>query len=101
MRFESCNGVKAWGDVNHNDHKMINGRMPYITVTENAVKWWITVKGLAHNEVRLLTEKVSDQPESHDDKEKIVEYSIPSWQVIGLAFFASSISLIFSGSECS
>ena len=51
--------------------------------------------------VRLLTEKVSDQPESHDDKEKIVEYSIPSWQVIGLASFASSISLIFSGSECS
>ena len=36
---------------------------------------------LSFCQVRLLTEKVSDQPESHDDQEKIVEYSIPSWQV--------------------
>ena len=43
MRFENGNGVKAWSDVNHNDHKKTSGRMPYITVTENAVKWWITV----------------------------------------------------------
>ena len=51
MRFENGNGVKAWSDVNHNDHKKTSGRMPYITVTENAVKWWITVKGLNHHEV--------------------------------------------------
>jgi hypothetical protein len=32
-------------------------------------------------QVRLLAEKVSDQPESHDDKEKKVEFSVPTWQV--------------------
>merc|ERR1719341_1871762 len=82
MRFENGNISKGFSDVNHNDHKKTSGRMPYVTVTENAVKWWITVQGLNHREVRLLTEKVSDQPESHDDQEKIVEYSIPSWQVL-------------------
>jgi hypothetical protein len=35
--------------------------------------------------VRLLAEKVSDQPESHDDKEKKVEFSVPTWQVISIA----------------
>ena len=40
-------------DVNHNDHKKMSshGRMAYITVTENAIKWWITVQGLNHREV--------------------------------------------------
>ena len=57
-------------------------RVAYITVTENAIKWWVTVHGLNHHETRLLAEKVSDQPESHDDKEKVVEFSIPSWQVM-------------------
>ena len=43
---------------------------------------------------------MSDQPESHDDKEKIVEYSIPSWQVE--SFFVNSIeTYILLGSECS
>ena len=32
-------------------------------------------------QTRLLSEKVSDQPETHDDKDKVVEFSIPSWQV--------------------
>jgi len=32
--------------------------------------------------VRLLSEKVGDQPESHCDKEKKVEFSVPTWQVI-------------------
>ena len=45
--------------------------------------------------VRLLTEKVSDQPESHDDKEKIVEYSIPSWQVRIVCFFTFPNLVIF------
>ena len=31
--------------------------------------------------MRLLAEKVSDQPESHNDKEKMAEFSVPSWQV--------------------
>ena len=33
-------------------------------------------------QVRLLAEKVSDQPESHNDKEKMAEFSVPSWQVV-------------------
>ena len=54
MRFENGNGVKGFGDVNHNDHKKPTGRMSYITVTENAVKWWITVQGLNHHEVSCM-----------------------------------------------
>ena len=38
-------------------------------------------KTILFNRFRLLTEKASDQPEIHDEKEKTVEYSIPSWQV--------------------
>jgi hypothetical protein len=48
IKFENHNGVSALSDVNHNDHKKMTGRMAYITVTENAVKWWITVQGLNH-----------------------------------------------------
>lgn len=29
---------------------------------------------------------MSDQPETHDDKDKVVEFSIPSWQVIEVYF---------------
>jgi len=88
MKFEQSNGRnghrKDWSDLNHNgDHKKVqHGRLAYITVQENAIKWWVTVNGLNHHETRLLSEKVSDQPENHDDKEKIVEFSIPSWQVL-------------------
>merc|ERR1711936_382851 len=87
-KFEQSNGRnghrKDWSDLNHNgDHKKVqHGRLAYITVQENATKWWVTVNGLNHHETRLLAEKVSDQPETHDDKEKIVEFSIPSWQVL-------------------
>ena len=49
MKYE--NGVNGLSDVNHNDHKKIAGRMAYITVTENSIKWWITVQGLNHREV--------------------------------------------------
>jgi len=56
--------------------------MPYITVRENKAKWWITVQGLNYNEVRLLSEKLSDQPESHSDKEKMAEFSVPTWMVL-------------------
>merc|ERR1711997_722023 len=88
MKFEQSNGRnghrKDWSDLNHNgDHKKVqHGRLSYITVQENAIKWWVTVNGLNHHETRLLSEKVSDQPENHDDKEKVVEFSIPSWQVL-------------------
>ena len=54
MKFENHNGVSALSDVNHNDHKKMTGRMAYITVTENAVKWWITVQGLNHREVQFI-----------------------------------------------
>jgi len=82
MRLELSNGVNSLIDINHNEpKKTLSGRMPYVTVRENAVKWWITVQGLNHHEVRLLAEKVSDQPESHNDKEKMAEFSVPSWQV--------------------
>ena len=37
--------------------------------------------GLNHHEMRLLAEKVSDQPETLDTGDKLVEFSLPSWQV--------------------
>ena len=51
MRFENGNEVKGCGDVNHNVYKKTSGRMSYITVTENAVKWWVTVHVLNHPQV--------------------------------------------------
>ena len=36
-------------------------RMPYVFVRENAIKYWCTVQGLSHNEMRVLAEKVQDQ----------------------------------------
>ena len=119
MKFENSNGhTKDWSDVNHNaeQRKVLPGRMSYITVTENAIKWWVTVNGLNHHEVskifmniihhlssglilcpqtRLLSEKVSDQPETHDDKDKVVEFSIPSWQVVKNQFERDRGHLIF------
>ena len=53
--------------------------MPYVFVRENAIKYWCTVQGLNHNEVRILAEKVQDQPEMHDDRAKRVEFSLPTW----------------------
>ena len=55
MKFENSNGhTKDWSDVNHNaeQRKVLPGRMSYITVTENAIKWWVTVNGLNHHEVK-------------------------------------------------
>ena len=57
MKFENSNGGIGLSDVNHNDHKKMSshGRMAYITVTENAIKWWITVQGLNHREVSVVS----------------------------------------------
>ena len=44
---------------------------------------WVSVHGLNHHEMRLLAEKVSDQPETLDTGDKLVEFSLPSWQVSG------------------
>ena len=41
----------------------------------------MSVHGLNHHEMRLLAEKVSDQPETLDTGDKLVEFSLPSWQV--------------------
>jgi hypothetical protein len=74
-----------WSDLNHNSEVKVSGRtgrMPHVLVRENAVKWWVSVHGLNHHEIRLLAEKVADQPETHDDREKLVEFSVPSWQVL-------------------
>ena len=38
--------------------KVLPGRMTYITVTENAIKWWVTVNGLNHHEVDILNVKI-------------------------------------------
>ncbi len=58
------------------------GGMPYVFVRENAIKYWCTVQGLSHNEVRVLAEKVQDQPEHQDDRLKRAEFSLPTWLVL-------------------
>ena len=115
MRLQQ--GTSPWSDLNHNNEVKKSGRMPYVCVRENAVKWWVlapikcvkpnpiyklidlpskylrfssnnhftarwvSVHGLNHHEMRLLAEKVSDQPETLDTGDKLVEFSLPSWQV--------------------
>ena len=59
-----------------------SGRMPYVFVRENAIKYWCTVQGLSHNEIRVLAEKVQDQPEHHDDRNKRAEFSLPTWVML-------------------
>ena len=39
------------------------------------------MQGLNHNEVRSISEKVQEQPEYNSEKEKRVEFSVPSWMV--------------------
>ena len=56
--------------------------MPYVFVRENAIKYWCTVQGLNHNEVRVLAEKVQDQPEHQDDRLKRAEFSLPTWLIL-------------------
>ena len=45
------------------------------------MKWWVKVEGLAGPEVRQLAEKVGEQPEQQTEAEKLVEFSVPSYQV--------------------
>ena len=40
------------------------------------------MQGLNHNEVRTISEKVQEQPEHSNEKEKRVEFSVPSWTVL-------------------
>ena len=41
----------------------------------------VSVQGLNQPEMRLLAEKVSDQPETWDIEDKLIEFSLTSWQV--------------------
>jgi len=56
--------------------------MPYVFVRESVCKWWVAVQGLNHNEVRTISEKVQEQPEYNSEKEKRIEFSVPTWQVL-------------------
>ena len=49
---------------------------------ESVCKWWVAVQGLNHNEVRTISEKVGEQPEYNNDREKRVEWSVPTWTVL-------------------
>jgi len=58
------------------------GRMPYVFVRENYFKWWVTVEGLSHLDVRHLAEKIGEQPEQQSERDKTAEFSIPTWMVL-------------------
>ena len=49
---------------------------------ESVCKWWVAVQGLNHNEVRTISEKVGEQPEYNNEREKRVEWSVPTWTVL-------------------
>ena len=66
-------------NVKSNQFKFINKFIPFCR--ESVCKWWVAVQGLNHNEVRSISEKVQEQPEYNSEKEKRVEFSVPSWMV--------------------
>ena len=53
--------------------------------------------------MRLLVEKVSNQPETLDMEDNLVEFSLPSWQVMTLTYsgprekFHCGLSILVSG----
>jgi len=104
MKFSNCNGGISSGPSSEG-RKTIplssHNAPGYIIVRENAIKWWTTVQGLSPYEIRLLTEKVSDQPECSLDKERIVEFSSPTWQVLNglekMGYRVVSCSSIITG----
>ena len=49
---------------------------------------------LNQSEMRLLAEKVSDQPETLDIGDKLVEFFLPSWQVITLSQLFTQLSFL-------
>ena len=60
-----------------------NLKIDWLLSTNHFTARWVSVHGLNHHEMRLLAEKVSDQPETLDTGDKLVEFSLPSWQVRG------------------
>ena len=75
-------GVGGAGSAGVGGVSAASGRMPYVFVRENAIKYWCTVQGLSHNEIRVLSEKVQDQPEHQDDRLKRAEFSLPTWMML-------------------
>ena len=78
--------TECWGSSEGSEGARVTqwtggSRMPYVIVKENFLKWWIKVEGLAHGEVRHLSEKIGEQPEQQSEGEKSAEFSIPSWMV--------------------
>jgi len=84
MKFSNCNGGISGGPAAEPRKTIVTSSniAGYVLVRENAIKWWTTVQGLSQYEIRLLTEKVSDQPESGGGLERTVEFSSPTWQVL-------------------
>ena len=42
----------------------------------------MAVQGLNHNGVRAISEKVAEQPEYNNEREKRIEFSVPTWMVL-------------------
>ena len=60
------------------------------------------MEGLAHGDARHLSEKIGEQPEEHNEAEKYIEFSIPSWmerREVGKLNYL--IPLMIAGSEWS
>ncbi len=69
MRVENqAESSRAWSDINHNSDakKPFGGRMPYVFVRENKIKWWVTVQGLNYNEVKDPWARI--EPQNIDER---------------------------------
>lgn len=56
--------------------------MPYVLVRESYVQGSCTVDGLPLNEFRVLAEKATSSPEYRDEKNRRVEFVIPTFNVL-------------------
>ncbi len=51
--------------------------------------------------MRVLAEKVQDQPEAHDDKAKRAEFSLPTWLVLNaLEIMGFKVCKLHQMTEC-
>ena len=67
----------------HSDKRILSQFFIELThCRESVCKWWVAVQGLNHNEVRTISEKVGEQPEYNNEREKRVEWSVPTWTVL-------------------
>jgi len=56
--------------------------MPYVLVRESYVQGSCTVDGLPLNEFRVLAEKATSSPEYRDEKNRRVEFAVPTFNVL-------------------